>query len=95
MQEVNLLKCSVEKIRLSVPFWNSGVIFEALRKIRATWKVYAGKMSEPEVYDLLRKESALRSELRRRLRKAGIAKSDTHRREEAIIESIKESAFKW
>ena len=60
-------------------------MLEALRRIRATWKSYASKMEDGEVSELLRKESVIRGELRRRMRVKGIVKTETHGLEEKLI----------
>ena len=95
MQSINFLTCTFSELRFDTYQWSDSTIFEALRKIRATWKTYADKMPEEEMVKLLRKESIIRAELRRRMRRKGILKEETHRLEEKLIgHNVRESPFK-
>ncbi|MDI6756431.1 MAG: hypothetical protein QME32_00245 [Endomicrobiia bacterium] len=94
-QQINLLTCSFDSLRLVTPFWSVNTILEALRIIRATWKKYGDTMQESEVICFLRKESIIRSELRHKMRRKGIDKSQTHRLEEKLIgHNVFEGALK-
>ena len=84
-QRLDLVTCSLEQIRIVVPMWHNSTILEALRKIRATWKVHAGKMDELQSTEFIRKETIIRQELRLRMRHAGILGSQTHWQQENLV----------
>lgn len=95
MQAINFLTCTLGQLRYWTTTWSDGVLLEALRKVRATWKVYANKMPEEEMHKLLRREAIVRTELRKRMRHAGVAKELTHKAEEKLIgHNPGESPFK-
>lgn len=77
-QQINLLECSFERLRLLVPMWSNSIIKEALRKFRATFQAYAKRMNEQEELELLRKEQIVYNELRLRMKKAGYKNHETH-----------------
>lgn len=95
MQSLSLLVCHVDLVRYYAPQWNNSTLLEALRKIRETWKSHADVMPEPEILLLLRKESILRGELLKRMRKKGIGKREAEKMQEKLIgHRTGESAFK-
>ena len=80
-----ILDCSADRLRLTVPMWRQSMILEALRKIRATWKVHAKKMDHETMLGLLRKEQIVRNELMFRMLQEGVPKTELHGLQEKLI----------
>lgn len=80
-----ILECSVDRLRLVTPFWSRAMILEALRKIRATWKVHGKKIDGKAMLDLLRKEQVIRNELSIRMKRRGVSKVELHDIQERLI----------
>ena len=79
-----LLDCDVNILRDVVRTWPNSHIQEALRKFRATWNFYDGKLSDGETNMLVRKESIIRMEFRRRMKKY-IPKGNVNQVQESLI----------
>lgn len=107
-QKLNLLECSFDQLRIVAPMWSKGTLKEAMGVIQATLKHYQKRAKEEQLFkisgaaltyeqverDLIRKASILQHEYHRRMRVAGVLKSDLHEKSKRIVENTNERFMK-
>jgi len=58
-QKINLMTCSLTRLRIIVPFWSDTLLVDGLKAIRATQQKPERELTIEEEKDLVRKQTVL------------------------------------